>query len=93
MRRAIIDRDKVAVVDFRGIKLALYPSLGLFFILYPSHLYPKQTLLSSHFFKVLYLPHLYPSCLPAPATAAPASATPALAPAARYVITCSLRVL
>jgi hypothetical protein len=29
----------------------------------------------------------------APATAAPASATPALAPAARYVIACSFRVL
>jgi hypothetical protein len=53
MRRAIIDRDKVAVVEFKRYKVGLLFFPWTFSILYPSHLYPKQTLLSSFFFKVL----------------------------------------
>ncbi|KAJ6139375.1 hypothetical protein N7471_005861 [Penicillium samsonianum] len=83
MRRAIIDRDKVAVVDFRGIKLGSYPSpVGLSFLSLSKPSTSKPNTTFKLLFKVLYLPHLYSSCLPAPATAAPASATPALVPAA-----------
>lgn len=92
MRRDIIDWDKIAVVKFQRYKVGLISFPWTFPFLIQAFYIQIKHYSQASFPKVLYLPQLYSSCLPAPATAALASATPALAPAARYVIACSLRV-